>query len=88
MLLVNMKEGGFISAHDFEIGSRIATILCGGEVEPGSVVDEKWLLDLERRHFVALAKTAKSQDRIEAMLKVLDVEGAVARSGTRWPGRW
>jgi len=69
MLLVNMKEGGFISDHDYEISSRIAEVICGGEVEPGSMVDEKWLLDLERRHFVELAKTAKTQDRIEAMLK-------------------
>jgi len=69
MMLINMKEGGFISEHDYEISSRIAEILCGGEVEPGSMVDEKWLLDLERRHFVELAKTPKTQERIEAMLK-------------------
>jgi 3-hydroxyacyl-CoA dehydrogenase len=69
MMLVNMKEGGFISAHDYEISSRIAQVLCGGAVEPGSMVDEKWLLDLERRHFVDLAKMPKTQERIEAMLK-------------------
>ena len=69
MMLVNMKEGGFISEHDYDISSRIAEVLCGGEVEPGSLVDEKWLLDLERRHFVELAKTPKTQERIEAMLK-------------------
>ncbi|HZZ94875.1 MAG TPA: 3-hydroxyacyl-CoA dehydrogenase/enoyl-CoA hydratase family protein [Usitatibacter sp.] len=69
MLLVNMKEGGFISDHDYEVSSRIATVLCGGEVDPGSLVDEKWLLDLERRNFVELAKTHKTQDRIEHMLK-------------------
>ena len=69
MMLVNMKEGGFISEHDYEIGSRIATILCGGELEPGSFVDEKWLLDLERHHFLELAKTEKTQARIEHMLK-------------------
>ena len=69
MMLVNMKEGGFISEHDYEVASRTATVLCGGEVDPGSLVDEKWLLDLERRHFVALAKMPKTQDRIEAMLK-------------------
>jgi 3-hydroxyacyl-CoA dehydrogenase len=69
MMLVNMKEGGFISAHDYDISSRIAECLCGGEIEPGSLVDEKWLLDLERRHFVALAKSEKTQARIEAMLK-------------------
>jgi 3-hydroxyacyl-CoA dehydrogenase len=69
MMLVNMKEGAFISDHDYEISSRIAEVLCGGEVEPGSMVDEKWLLDLERRHFVALAKTAKTQERIQFMLE-------------------
>jgi 3-hydroxyacyl-CoA dehydrogenase len=69
MMLVNMKEGGFVSDHDYEIASRIAEVLCGGPVEPGSMVDEKWLLDLERRHFVELAKTPKTQDRIEHMLK-------------------
>ena len=69
MMLVNMKEGGFISEHDYEIGARIAEILCGGAVEPGSLVDENWLLDLERRHFVELAKTTKTQERIEFMLK-------------------
>ncbi|MEO5677934.1 MAG: 3-hydroxyacyl-CoA dehydrogenase, partial [Usitatibacter sp.] len=69
MMLVNMKEGGFISEHDYEIAGRIADAICGGPVEPGSMVDEKWLLDLERKHFVELAKTPKTQERIEAMLK-------------------
>ncbi len=69
MMLVNMKEGAFISDHDYDISSRVAEVLCGGEVDPGSTVDEKWLLDLERKHFVALAKTPKTQERIEFMLK-------------------
>ncbi len=69
MMLINMKAGGFISEHDYEIGSRIAECLCGGDVDPGSLVDEKWLLDLERRHFVELAKMDKTQARIEHMLK-------------------
>ena len=69
MLLVNMKDGAFISEHDYEIAARIAEVLCGGEVEPGSLVDERWLLDLERRHFVALAQTPKTQERIAYMLE-------------------
>jgi len=69
MLLVNMKEGAFISEHDYDISARVAEVLCGGDVAPGSVVDEKWLLDLERRHFVALAKTEKTQQRIQHMLE-------------------
>ncbi|HZH44199.1 MAG TPA: 3-hydroxyacyl-CoA dehydrogenase/enoyl-CoA hydratase family protein [Lysobacter sp.] len=69
MMLVNMLEGRFISSHDYEIASRIATVLCGGEVDRGAVVDEDWLLRLEREHFVALAQMPKTQERIAHMLK-------------------
>ena len=69
MALVNMREGRFISEHDEEIATRIATVLCGGEVDRGAVVDEDWLLRLEREHFVALARMPKTQERIAHMLK-------------------
>jgi len=69
MMLVNMLEGHFISPHDYEIATRIATVLCGGEVDRGSLVDEEWLLQLEREHFVALAQMPKTQERIAHMLK-------------------
>jgi 3-hydroxyacyl-CoA dehydrogenase len=69
MLLVNMLEGRFISEYDNEIATRIATVLCGGEVDRGAVVDEEWLLKLERRHFVELAQQPKTQERIAHMLK-------------------
>ena len=69
MLLVNMLEGRFISEHDYEIASRIATVMCGGDVDRGAVVDEDWLLRLEREHFVALAQMPKTQERIAHMLK-------------------
>jgi 3-hydroxyacyl-CoA dehydrogenase len=69
MILVNMLEGRFISEYDYEIASRIATVLCGGEVDRGSIVDEEWLLKLERQHFVELAQQPKTQARIEHMLK-------------------
>jgi 3-hydroxyacyl-CoA dehydrogenase len=64
MMLVNMLEGRFISEHDFEVSSRIATVLCGGNVDRGSLVDEDWLIKLEREHFVALAQMPKTQARI------------------------
>ena len=67
--LVNMLEGRFISPHDLEIASRIADTLCGGQIERGSTVDELWLLDLERKHFVALAQMPKTQERIAFTLK-------------------
>jgi 3-hydroxyacyl-CoA dehydrogenase len=69
MTLANMLEGRFISEYDNEIASRIATVLCGGEVDRGSLVDEEWLLKLERKHFVELAQHEKTQARIAHMLK-------------------
>ncbi|MET0331729.1 MAG: 3-hydroxyacyl-CoA dehydrogenase/enoyl-CoA hydratase family protein [Dyella sp.] len=62
--LANLQAGYFASEHDVEIAKRIADTLSGGEVERGSLVDEAWLLALERKHFVALAKTEKTQARI------------------------
>ena len=67
--MINMLEGGQISEHDFLIGSKIATVMCGGDIEAGSLVDEQWFLDLERQHFMELVATEKTQDRIEHMLK-------------------
>ena len=69
MMLVNMLEGRFISEYDYEIAVRIATVLCGGEVDRGALVDEEWLLKLERKHFVELAQQEKTQARIAHMLK-------------------
>ncbi len=69
MMLTNMHAGGFISDHDLEVSTRIAKVLCGGDVDRGTLVDEQWLLDLEREHFVALAMMPKTQERIAYMLK-------------------
>jgi len=62
--LVNMRAGNFISDHDVEIATRIADTLCGGQIERGSKVDARWLLDLERHHFIELAQMPKTQERI------------------------
>ena len=67
--LVNMRDGGFISAHDMQLASFIAEVLCGGDVEAGSLVDEQWLLDLERKHFLQLVAHPKSQERMMGMLQ-------------------
>ena len=67
--MINMLEGGFISAHDYKVGCAVADTLCGGDVEAGSLVDEQWLLDLELKHFMQLLATDKTQERIDHMLK-------------------
>jgi 3-hydroxyacyl-CoA dehydrogenase len=67
--LVNMRDGGFISAHDYKLGAMIAEIVCGGDIEPGSLVSEQWLLDLERKAFMELLNNPKTQERIMGMMQ-------------------
>ncbi len=67
--MVNMRDGGFISAHDFKLGSMIAEIVSGGDIDQGSVVDEQWLLDRERKAFIELLNNPKTQERIMGMLQ-------------------
>ena len=67
--LVNMRDGQQISDHDFHIASLIAEVLCGGNVDPGSMVTESYLMALERRHFCALLSHPKTQERIMTMLQ-------------------
>jgi 3-hydroxyacyl-CoA dehydrogenase len=66
--LVNMRDGGFISAHDFHIGSLIANVVCGGDVDAGSLVSEEYLMTLERKAFCALLEHPKTQERIMGMM--------------------
>jgi 3-hydroxyacyl-CoA dehydrogenase len=66
--LLNMRDGGFISAHDYKIGAMIAEIVAGGDVEQGSMVNEQWLLDRERKGFMELLNHPKTQERIMGML--------------------
>ncbi|PWF24194.1 3-hydroxyacyl-CoA dehydrogenase/enoyl-CoA hydratase family protein [Corticimicrobacter populi] len=68
MLLVNMREGGMISPHDYRVAHAAAVALCGGDVDTGSRVDEAWLLAVERREFMALLRTPETQARIRHTL--------------------
>ena len=67
--LTNMFHGGFISAHDYHIGALIADVITGGDVEAGTLVDEDWILKLERAGFMSLLKNEKTQERIAYMLQ-------------------
>jgi 3-hydroxyacyl-CoA dehydrogenase len=67
--LVNMRDGGFISQHDFFIARGIADVLCGGDVESTAQADEQWLLDLERNFFMQLVNHPKSQERMMGMMQ-------------------
>ena len=66
--LVNMRDGGFISAHDFHIASLIAHVVCGGDVDAGTLVAEEYVMTLERQAFCALLTHPKTQERIMGMM--------------------
>jgi 3-hydroxyacyl-CoA dehydrogenase len=66
--LVNMRDGGFISAHDFHIASLIANVVCGGDVDAGSLVTEEYVMTLERKAFCSLLEHPKTQERIMGMM--------------------
>ncbi|NJM43053.1 MAG: 3-hydroxyacyl-CoA dehydrogenase/enoyl-CoA hydratase family protein [Brachymonas sp.] len=66
--LVNMRDGGFASGHDFHIASLIANVVCGGDVEAGTMVSEEYLMKLEREAFCHLIAHPKTQERILGML--------------------
>jgi 3-hydroxyacyl-CoA dehydrogenase len=66
--LVNMRDGGFISQHDFHIASLIAGVVTGGDVDAGTLVSEAYLMSLERQAFCSLLEHPKTQERIMGML--------------------
>ena len=66
--LINMRDGGFVSAYDFHIAREIANVMCGGDVDAGTLVTEEYLMTLERRAFGALLANPKTQERIMGML--------------------
>ena len=66
--LYTMKAAGQISEHDEKIGRKIASVLTGGDVPPGTKRTEQELLDLEREAFLSLCGEEKTQARIQFML--------------------
>jgi 3-hydroxyacyl-CoA dehydrogenase len=64
-----MRQGEFISDHEVKIAGKVAEVLCGGDLNPGTLVSEQYLLDLEREAFKSLCGEKKTQERIHYTLK-------------------
>jgi len=67
--LVNWLEGGFISQHDYFLANQLAHVICGGDVPAGTLVNETWMLKLEREAFMQLAQTPLTQARVQYILE-------------------
>jgi len=64
-----MRQGEHITDYEVKLGNKIAEVLCGGSVTPGTPVSEQYLLDLEREAFKSLCGEKKTQERIQYTLK-------------------
>jgi 3-hydroxyacyl-CoA dehydrogenase len=64
-----MRQGDFITDYEVKLGGKIAEVLCGGNVTPGTPVSEQYILDQEREGFKSLCGEKKTQERIQFTLK-------------------
>jgi 3-hydroxyacyl-CoA dehydrogenase len=64
-----MRQGDYITDYEVKLGGKIAEVLCGGNVTPGTPVSEQYILDLEREGFKSLCGEKKTQERIQYTLK-------------------
>lgn len=64
-----MRLGNFISDYDMELGLAIASIVSGGAVPEGVLINQFWLQNLEKEYFVKLSKNQKTYERISHMLQ-------------------
>jgi len=63
-----MKDSGLISDYDLHLINQLVFIMTGGGLSKGVLIDEDYLLRLEREVFIDLCKEPKTQERIDAML--------------------
>jgi 3-hydroxyacyl-CoA dehydrogenase len=64
-----MRQGDYITEYEVKLATRIAEILCGGNITPGTPISEQYVLDLEREGFKSLCGEKKTQERIQYTLK-------------------
>ena len=69
ILLSQYRAGGFISEYDEFLATKLAYVLCGGDIDAEFKVTEQHLLDLEREVFLSLLGEEKTLERISHMLK-------------------
>ena len=64
-----MRQADYVTEYEVKLGGKIAEVLCGGNVTPGTPVSEQYILDLEREGFKSLCGEKKTQERIQYTLK-------------------
>lgn len=65
----SMEAANYISEHDHKIANKLAYVMAGGDLSEPTLVNEQYLLDLEREAFLSLCTERKTLERIQHMLK-------------------
>ncbi|CAM4358317.1 3-hydroxyacyl-CoA dehydrogenase/enoyl-CoA hydratase family protein [Zobellia roscoffensis] len=65
----SMEASHYISEHDKKIANKLAYVMAGGDLSEPTLVNEQYLLDLEREAFLSLCTERKTLERIQHMLK-------------------
>jgi len=66
--LEESRDKGLFMPHDVNVGTEMARIVTGGDVDPGSICSEQDFYDAERRSFLALVASEATRERINSML--------------------
>ncbi|MDR3666401.1 MAG: 3-hydroxyacyl-CoA dehydrogenase/enoyl-CoA hydratase family protein [Ignavibacteriaceae bacterium] len=61
-------KANYISEHDKKIAEKLAYVMCGGDLTSPALVNEQYLLDLEREAFLSLITEKKTLERIQSIL--------------------
>jgi 3-hydroxyacyl-CoA dehydrogenase len=64
-----LQRGGYATDYDGHVARKLANILAGGALSSSQLVNEQYILDLEREAFVSLCGEKKTQERIAHTLK-------------------
>jgi 3-hydroxyacyl-CoA dehydrogenase len=64
-----MRQGDYITEYEVKLATKIAEVLCGGNVTSGTAISEQYVLELEREAFKSLCGERKTQERIQYTLK-------------------
>jgi len=63
-----MWKGGYASDHDVLVAKKLAYVMCGGDLSEPTLVNEPYLLDLEREAFLSLCGEKKTLERIQSVI--------------------
>ncbi|MBX2934836.1 MAG: 3-hydroxyacyl-CoA dehydrogenase/enoyl-CoA hydratase family protein [Ferruginibacter sp.] len=64
-----MWRGNYATDHDVTVGKKLAYVMCGGDLSEPTLVNEQYLLNLEREAFLSLTGEKKTLERIQSVLK-------------------